>query len=79
MQLLMSEMFKTINYLNSIFMNGISLQSSAPYTQRNVNTFIIPIIHCQVITGNRSQLVTVATSHRFVFPYKFQGAGERRR
>ena len=48
MQLLMIEVFETINNPNPTFMNEIFLQRSAPYTLntlRNVNTFIIHIMY----------------------------------
>ena len=38
-------MFKPINNLNPTFMNKIVLQRRAPYTLRNVNTFIISIMY----------------------------------
>ena len=45
LQLLMTEMFKTINNLNPIFMKEIFRQRSAAYNLRNANTFTVPIIH----------------------------------
>ena len=45
MQLLMSEMFKTINNLNPSFMSEIFLQRDPPYNLRNTNTFLLPRIH----------------------------------
>ena len=44
LQLLMTEMFKTINNLNPIFMKEIFPQRSAAYNLRNANTFTVPII-----------------------------------
>ena len=48
MQLLMTEMFKTINNLNPSFMNEILIQRNPPYELRNTNTFLLPRVH----TGN---------------------------
>ena len=45
MQLLMTEMFKTLNNLNPRFMNEIFLQRCAPYNLRNTNTFLLPKVH----------------------------------
>ena len=45
LQLLITEMFKTINNLNPIFMKEIFPQRSAAYNLRNENTFSIPIVH----------------------------------
>ena len=45
MQLLRTEMFKTINNLNPTFMNEIFLQRSAAYNLRNTNTFMVPKVH----------------------------------
>ena len=48
MQLLMTEMFKAINNLIPKVMDGIFLQRIAPYTLRNVNLFMIPVIETEV-------------------------------
>ncbi len=45
MQLLMTEMFKTINNLNPPFMNEIFLQRSSAYNLRNINTFMVPKVN----------------------------------
>ena len=45
MQLLMTEMFKTINNLNPSFMNEIFIQRNPPYDLRNTNTFLLPRVH----------------------------------
>ena len=45
MQLLMTEMFKTINNLNPSFMNEIFIQRTPPYDLRNTNTFLLPRVH----------------------------------
>ena len=45
MQLLMTEMFKTINNLNPSFMNEVVIQRNPPYELRNTNTFLLPRIH----------------------------------
>ena len=41
----MTEMLKTINNLNSTFMNEIFPQRSADYNLRNTDTFTVPIVH----------------------------------
>ena len=45
MQLLMTEMLKTINNLNPSFMNEIFIQRTPPYDLRNTNTFLLPSVH----------------------------------
>ena len=45
MQLLMTEMFKTINYLNPSFMNEIFLQRNALYNLRNTSLFLVLKVH----------------------------------
>ena len=44
-QLLMTEMFKTINNLNPSFMDEIFLKRSVRYNLRNTNTFLLPMVH----------------------------------
>ena len=45
LQLLMTEMFKTINNQSPTFMNEIFPQRNAAYNLRNANTFTVPIVH----------------------------------
>ena len=45
LQLLMTEMFKTINNLNPRFMNEAFPQRNAAYNLRNANTFTVPMVH----------------------------------
>ena len=45
LQLLMTEMFKTINNQSPTFMNEIFPQRHAAYNMRNSNTFTVPIVH----------------------------------
>ena len=45
LQLLMTEMFKTINNQSPTFMNEIIPQRNAAYNMRNSNTFTFPIVH----------------------------------
>ena len=44
-QLLMTEMFKTINNLNPSFMDEIFLKRSVRYNLKNTNTFLLPMVH----------------------------------
>ena len=44
-QLLMTEMFKTINNLNPSFMDEIFLKRSVTYNLRNTNTFLHRMVH----------------------------------
>ena len=45
LQLLMTEMFKTINNQSPTFMNEIFPQRNAAYNLRNSNTFTVPTVH----------------------------------
>ena len=45
LQLLMTEMFKTINNQSPTFMNEIFPERNAAYNLRNSNTFTVPIVH----------------------------------
>ena len=44
-QLLMAQMFKTINHLNPSSMEEIFIQGSVAYDLRNANTFLLPMVH----------------------------------
>ena len=44
-QLLMTEIFKTINNLNPSFMDEIFLKRNVSYNLRNTNTFLLPMEH----------------------------------
>ena len=45
MQLLMTEMFKTINNLKPSFVTEIFVQRNPPFNLRNTSTFLVPKVH----------------------------------